>query len=852
MNPEQLLERFSTHLRQVIAKSLAFATALSHSQVTPVHILAILIDEPGAIGSEVLKKINLDKNFLYDLIQNHPELKKNSSAVQTAVVPELNLASKKILERAMLIAYERAHTHVGTEHLLLAMINSSDNDLRQIIAKFKLDIADITQQLENILDSTSKFPNLDDVTDIMSHLEDLAGQNLDSPLLPPPAANNKNQVPKNFKKNNSAVYVFTNNLTDPETQKNIDPVIGRGKEIERVINILSRRTKNNPVLVGEPGVGKTAIVEGLAKKIMAGDVPDILKRKKILALDLTLLLAGTIYRGEFEARLKQIIDEVSNLPDCILFIDELHNIIGAGSSAGAMDAANILKPALARGTLRCIGATTIDEYKKHLASDPALERRFQAVDVEEPNKADTLKILQGIKQYYENFHGVIISPEALQAAVDLSVKYIHDNFLPDKAIDLIDEAAASVRVKQKAGPLTIKKQQLQSELEMALNQKELTIGKEKLDEALVWKNKAIQLEKKLALLEKQVARGKKPIRKKVSKEDIAKVLETKLNIPAKILLASEWEELGTLPDKLSQYITGQEAVIENLTKTLRQAHLGLKDKKKPLASFLFAGPSGVGKTELAKTLARELYHDEKALLRLDMSEFSEGHSTSKLLGSPAGYIGHKERNRFLEDLKKRPYCVVLLDEFDKAHADVAKLLLQILDEGELTDSTGKKIHFNHAVIVLTTNLGSELFKSSGIGFGESPKHLSTLAPKHSDALEKKIISKLKEEFGAALINRLDAVEIFNPLTPADLEKIIANNILELNEKLIAGNNLSIKTGNKILTELAKKVFNTDEGARPVQKTLQDIVQELVIEVLKNNKHKQSYELVNRSGEYKLI
>ncbi len=837
INPEQLLDRFSTHLRNVIAKAMALATSFEHAQVNQIHILIAMLEENGSIACEILKKNEVDIKFLLKLLDNKPKLKQSPGQTITTIVPELDLLSKQALERSILLAYEKGHNYVGSEHLFLGILKSRDEDLEQIIKKFKIDKKELRQEVETVLKSMSNFPKIEEMDDVISQMENIMGE---PNALPPSPLSTKN------KKNNfSSLDLFTTNLTDKKNVKNIDPVIGREKEIERVINILSRRTKNNPILVGEPGVGKTAIVEGLAKKISEGDVPDILKNKKILSLDMTLLIAGTIYRGEFEARLKQIIDEIAKSPNCILFIDELHNIIGAGSSQGAMDAANILKPALARGHLRCIGATTIDEYKKHVASDPALERRFQNIYVDEPSRDDTVKILNGIKKYYENFHNVKITATALETAVDLSIKYIHDNFLPDKAIDLIDEAAAAVKTKYKSTPLETKKQKLLEEREAYYDNKEQAISQEKFEKAIEWKNKIESTEKKLITIQKQITKSPKTKAKKVAESDIAKILEIRLNIPAEILLTSKWDELKTLPDRLKNYIVGQDPVIDKLVKKISQAHLGWGGNEKPLASFLFAGPSGVGKTELAKVLAQELFHTDKALIKLDMSEFSEGHSTAKLLGSPAGYIGHKERNNFTDEIRKHPYCVVLFDEIDKAHHNVIKLLLQILDEGTLTDSSGKKTNFRHAVIILTTNLGSELFKSNGIGFGKDND-------KVSEETSEAITHKLKEEISPALLNRLTAVEVFSPLTKDDIQNIVEKNIEKISQIILKKEKIKLKTSSEAITSITKESINDDYGARQVEKIVQDIIHKLVIDILQKDNHKQAYTLSKIKNNYKMV
>lgn len=837
LNPEQLLKRFSTHLRNVVAKSMNLATSFSHNAVSPAHLLLALAEETGSIAAEILKKNNLDINIINKILGEKPQVRLTDNKTATATIPDLDVKAKQAIERAMLIAYERQHRHVGTEHLLLGIIKGKDLDIETILKAHKISLPSVEEQIENILQSTSHFPDMEEVSDMMAQIEDSVSSGA---ALPPPQPQMMKQKHPQF----SALDIFTTDLTDKKAQQKITPVIGRDKEIERLINILCRRNKNNPVLVGEPGVGKTAIVEGLAKLITEGEVPDVLKNKKILSLDMTLLVAGTIYRGEFEARLKQVIDEMAKSPNLILFIDELHNIIGAGSSQGAMDAANILKPALARGDLRCIGATTIDEYKKHVSADPALERRFQAIDVAEPSHEDTIKILYGIKKYYEDFHNTLITDEAINSAVTLSNRYVHDNFLPDKAIDLIDEACASVRTKAKLTKGEAELQKINRQLEDCYKMKEEAVLAEQYEKALELKKTAEKIAQKLRQLKKTIAAGKKTPRLKVTPAEIEKVLANKLNIDQKIISSDEWANLSTLPERLEQHIIGQDKTIRDVIKQLERAELGLNTGKKPMASFLFAGPSGVGKTELAKVLAKELFHDEKALIKLDMSEFSEAHSTSKLLGSPAGYIGHKERNRFTDEIRRQPYCIVLFDEIDKAHQDVTKLLLQILDEGELTDSAGKKTHFNHAIIILTTNLGSELFKSTGIGFGKIDKNT-----KDRDV---SVLSKLKEELSPALLTRLNSVCLFSPLTKESVEKIIEKKIAEFSTQLKTARNLSLSADPSALQELAKQSSSDDFGARQVEKVIQDTIQALVIDILRGEKHKTKYTLKRQASELKLI
>ncbi len=839
MDPKEVLQRFSSHLKNVVAKAMNLATDKNNPEVSSLHILVILLEEQGSIANEILKKYKIDINYINELIDCLPKNKIDVNDNNTATVPNLDATCKKMIEKAMLAAFERQHKHVGTEHLLYALVNTKDEIIKIVTDKFQINKKDIDIEIENILQSTSDFPDIDEIAEIIEEIEDEPSKDI-----PPQMIDQKpTESPKNKKKIN-ILDIFTKNLTDKSNQKNIDPVIGRDKEIERVINILSRRTKNNPVLVGEPGVGKTAIVEGLAKKIMEGNVPGFLKNKKILSLDLTMMIAGTIYRGEFESRLKQVIDEISKSPNYILFIDELHNIIGAGSSQGAMDAANILKPALARGNLRCIGATTIDEYKKHISNDPALERRFQLINIEEPSSVETIEILKGIKKYYEDFHHVKISPEAIAAAVNLGNRYIHDNFLPDKAIDLIDEACASVKTHQPTDKTEEEKYTLQTTKENLILQKEEAISQENFELAIACKEDIEAIDKKITKLEKNIrSDSKKTKYPVVGDKEIAHVLSNKLNIPEKIILADEWNEIRALPEKINQRIIGQDQAINNITKNLLQAKLGISKKNQPLASFLFAGPSGVGKTALAKILAQELYHDEKNLIKLNMSEFSESHSTSKLLGSPAGYIGHKERNKFTDEIKKHPYCVILFDEIDKAHPDVIKLLLQILDEGELTDSAGKKTYFKHAIVILTTNLGSELFRSTGIGFDQSKQN--------NDKRNEIITNKLKEELSPAIISRLNNIIIFEPLNETTAKKIVEKNLQDINQELIDKIKINIKVDPKILEKITAESYNETEGARNIEKYLHSILDELIINIVEQPKKKKEYLLTNKTNHYLL-
>lgn len=850
MDAQKLIDNFSTHLKNVIARAISLAAYLNYVEVEPFHLLIALCEEQGSIGAEILKKSAVTTDQIYSNVLKQKELRQKPVPLDRDTnhnkinLPELSLNSRKVLEKALTRAHSQGHTYIGTEHLLHGLMKSIDHQLLDLLSKLKIDKQAIQEQIDFSLYNTSKFSDIDNTTDI---LEELEGQMPGLGMLPlPPHSNPFPVMTKQNSKNPSAVAMFTTDLTSKYAQKNIDPVIGRENEIERIINILSRRNKNNPILAGEPGVGKTAIVEGLAKKIAEGDVPDVLKRKKILALDLTLLVAGTIYRGEFEARLKQIVDECAANQNYILFIDELHNIIGTGSNQGTMDAANILKPALARGQLRCIGATTLDEYKKYISTDPALERRFQEVYVEEPSNKDTLEILKGIKKYYEQFHNVSITNKALESAIEYSNRYIHDNFQPDKSIDLIDEACGAVKTKRKLSPIQNKYYKLLDDLEICEREKELAISEERLKDALNYKNRAKILQNKAALLKKQIEKDKSNTKTQVTHKDIANIVSKKMHIDRNVIMQSEWENLSTLENRIKKYIVGQDNTINKVVESLRRSYLRDDNTHKPLASFLFVGPSGVGKTELAKILARELYSDEKSLIKIDMSEFAESHSISKLLGSPAGYIGYRDRNPILDKIKKKPYSVILFDEIDKAHNDVTKLLLQILDEGELSDSNGKKIHFKQSIIIMTSNLGAHLFKSSGIGFGNDQKK-----QRQNVEFEKNIINKLKEELGTALISRVGTTCIFNVLTEKDIQQIITTSIEKITNHLNKKYKLSVYGDEEAVRQIAKETASIDFGARNVEKKVEELIHELVVNVIKEKTKTSRYILTREKNHYTL-
>ncbi len=841
MTPQKLLDNFSTHLKNVIARAISTAHAAKIHQVEPLHLFIGLTEEPGSVASEILQKNNFPLVEFRRSVAGREAVERGQEG--KPALPDLGQAASKVIERSLLIAFERGHSYIGTEHLLLALLEAPDQALAELFKALGVKISDLHKNVTNSLETSGQSASIEAMIETMDNLAAEADKDAEHDH------DHDHGAPGPKQKrgaNESAVQYFTVNLTDSAVEKKLDPVIGRDEEINRVINILSRRTKNNPVLIGEPGVGKTAIVEGLAKRIKSGDVPDILRRKKILSLDLTLLIAGTIYRGEFESRLKQVIDELSHSPDTILFIDEIHTIIGAGSNQGTLDAANILKPALARGQLHCIGATTYDEYKKYITSDPALERRFQSITVAEPTPAQTVSILEGIKKYYESFHEVTISSGAVESAVELSNKYLHDSYQPDKSIDLLDEAAATVKVREHKNPNAKKIAAIEKEIKEAEAAKTEALTAKNVKQAERHKKTISKLEKELKKIEKDSSKKTKKQTILVKAEDVVKTLASRLSIDSSLLASSEWDTVEQTENLLTEKIIGQKAVIDTVIHTLKERYLGLGRKGKPFASFLFVGPSGVGKTEMAKQIAAGLYHNPDALIKLDMSEFAESHSVAKLLGSPAGYIGYKDRNRLFDELRRRPYSVVLFDEIDKAHPDVRKLLLQILDEGELTDGGGKKVHFNHAIIILTANIGSQLFKSAGIGFNSHGQTTN---------IEQKVRAAVKDELGAAVMSRLDTIAIFSPLTKTDIEAIITTEIARISRELEQARSLSINPDKTVVEALATESFSVDLGARPVQRLIERLIPELIISRLKKEagkaKRKTKLTLTREAEKYVL-
>ena len=823
-----ILQKFTTNLRESLKSSLKLALELGQPEITPLHLLYGLTAQKGSVASEILEKTATAKDKILSFLADLPR-------DEVKITPVLSDEATKTLERAAILAASSAHRYIGTEHLLSALLKSQDTDLEVFFNQDAKTKEHIKKHLSDVIKSVNQFPEM---VSMMGN-----NQCQDDGGLGQMAAV---AMPAGKSKKNSALDFFTYDLTAQAATRKMDPVIGRARETQRIIQILCRRHKNNPVLLGEPGVGKTAIVEGLAQRITAGDVPDDLQGKKILQLDLGLLIAGTIYRGEFEARLKQLLEEVTKDENIILFIDEIHIIVGAGSAPGTLDAANILKPALARGQIHCIGATTYEEYKKSIETDAALERRLEPVIVNEPSTEETVMILAGLVKNYEKYHHLKISHDAIVAAVSLAGRYLPQKFFPDKAIDLLDEAASAKKLIAKASKDLRLLKSKERELGLLEDKKRDAVLSEEFEKAIKLKDDETKLLEEVAELKNKL--DKKNYRAalgEVGQADVAKIVSQINGLPFESVLNSlltvnlslkggEKERLLSLEAELEKHIVGQSEAIGTVAQTLRRARLGLSSPRRPLASFIFVGPTGVGKTELAKVLAELLFPAGRGMegenfIRIVMSELSESFHATKLVGAPAGYIGYKEGNKLADKIKHHPYSVVLFDEIDKAHPDIFNLFLQILDEGHLTDAAGKKINFKNTVIILTTNLGEEIFNKKSFGFGEVGVS-GAEADKVSVETKKNVMNELKVRFRAEFLNRLDQVLIFKPLNLFDLEKIIGFKMEELNARL-NGKGVELSVGGPARQFLAQEAKKLDQGARAIDKVIRDFVEEPLVKLL---------------------
>ena len=713
--------------------------------------------------------------------------------------------TKRVIENAFIEAKKLGYNYIGTEHLLIGILREADSIAARILLDLNVNIPKLYNEIIKVIN------------------DEEIGED---------GANTKKETRRKGSYNSTATLnQFGEDLTKKAEEGKLDPVVGRKEEIQRVIQILSRRTKNNPCLIGEPGVGKTAVVEGLAQKIVAGDIPEILKDKRVVTLDISGMVAGAKYRGDFEERIKKALNEVKKAGDVILFIDEIHTIVGAGAADGAIDAANILKPLLARGEIQLIGATTLNEYRKYIEKDSALERRFSPVNVKEPTPSDTIEILNGLRDKYEAHHNVKITKEAIEAAVKLSVRYINDRFLPDKAIDLIDEASSRARIKTYTEPENLK--ELQTKIEEIEKDKEEAVRSQKFEKAASLRDKEKELKEKY---EKEEQKWKNKNTKQVTnitEENIAEVISTWTGIPVYKITENENERLKNLEKELHKRVVGQNEAVEAVAKAIKRGRVGLKDPNRPIGSFLFLGPTGVGKTELSKALAQCLFGDESSMIRIDMSEYMEPHSVSKLIGSPPGYVGFEEGGQLTEKIRRKPYAVILFDEIEKAHPDVMNMLLQILEDGRLTDSQGRTVNFKNTVIIMTSNLGARVITDKkSLGFSNNEKQEDS--QKDYEETKKEVMQILKKELRPEFINRIDEIIVFHKLNDEEIRKIVDIMIAEV-ERRLKEQNIEIEVDDSVKDLIAKTGVDKAFGARPLRRTIQNLLEDkLAEEILDGN------------------
>ena len=785
-------DKFTERARRVLTLAQEEAQRFNHNYIGTEHLLLGLVREGDGVAAKVLANLGV-------------ELNKVRSAVEfiigrgdRAVLGEIGLTprAKKVIELAVDEARRLNHHYIGTEHLLLGLVREGEGIAAGVLESLGVNLERVRAETTRILSQS---------------MPQSAGTG---------ARSSSTRTP--------TVDQLGMDLTAAARAGKLDPVIGRSKEIERVIQILSRRTKNNPVLIGEPGVGKTAIAEGLAHRIINGDVPETLQGKRLLTLDIGSLVAGTKYRGEFEERLKKVIEEIKSSGNCVLFIDELHMLVGAGAAEGAVDAANILKPSLARGELQCVGATTLDEYRKHIERDAALERRFQPIVVEEPSVEETIEILKGIKEKYEEHHKLIISDEALVAAAELASRYVSDRFLPDKAIDLVDEASSRVRIRRSATPPSLK--EASRGLESLRKEKDAAISSQQYEYAAELRDREVKLQEKIETLEEGIEVQREGDKPTVTEDDIADVVSMWTGIPVARIASEESQRLLQMEDVLHSRVIGQDEAIVAISKSVRRSRAGLKDPKRPIGVFMFLGPTGVGKTYLPRVLAEFMFGSEDNMIKLDMSEFMEKHNVSRLVGAPPGYIGYDDGGQLTDTVRRKSYCLILLDEIEKAHPDVFNLLLQIFDDGHLTDAKGRKVDFRNTIIIMTSNVGSDLIrKESALGFSVAKDEAKTAEQKYG-RMKEKVTEDLKRVFRPEFLNRIDSQVVFHTLAKEHIRRIVDLQLIDLEKQLM------LKGINLEMTEAAKdwlgeKGYDPVFGARPLRRVIQNELEDRLSEAL---------------------
>ena len=781
-------EKFSERARRVLSLAQEEAQHFNHNYIGTEHVLLGLVREPEGVGTRVLISMGIDLSKIRSAVEFIIGRGEKPTAGDVGLTPR----AKKVIELAVDEARQMSHQYIGTEHLLIGLLREGEG-----VAAGVLESLGVT--LDKSRDATTK---------ILSE----GGQKSGS--------RSSTKTP--------TLDQLGVDLTVMAKKGDLDPVVGRSKEIERVIQILSRRTKNNPVLIGEPGVGKTAIVEAMAQRMVAGDVPESLAGMRLVTLDMGALVAGTKYRGEFEERLKKVVDEMRAAKNTILFIDEMHTLVGAGAAEGAVDASNILKPSLARGEIQTIGATTLDDYRKHIERDPALERRFQPVTVEEPSSDDTAEILKGVKAAYEAHHNLKITDEAIYAAANLASRYIADRFLPDKAIDLIDEAASRVRIKASSTPLSVK--EAMTALERVRTEKDTAVEAGNFDFASEMREREVSLAERIAKLEQEWQKERTDVEPQVTEEDIAQVVSMWTNIPVMRLAKEETARLIHMEEAMHDRIIGQDEAIVTVSKAVRRARAGLKDPRRPIGNFLFLGPTGVGKTELVRTLSDFMFGSEDAMIRLDMSEFMERHSVARLVGSPPGYVGYEDGGQLTEAVRRKSYCVILLDEIEKAHPEVFNILLQIFDDGHLTDAKGRKVDFRNAVIVMTSNIGAEVIKKdSNIGFSLEVDGVKA-RKKSYEAMKDKVLNEVKQYFRPEFLNRIDAQVVFHALSEEHIREIVDLMIVEL-ETQLSEKQITIEVTNEARDYIGREGYDETYGARPLRRVIQNLIEDKLSDMI---------------------
>jgi len=797
-----MFERFTDRARKVMALANQEAQRFNHEYIGTEHVLLGLVKEGSGVGATVLKNLDVDIKKLR--LEVEKQVKSGPDMVTMGKLPQTPRA-KKVIEYAIEEARSLNHNYVGTEHILLGILRETEGIAAQVLMSVGLKLEDVRQEVLNLLGA-----GLDD-----------GPTGLGMKMGPTVARKPKSKTP--------ALDSFGRDLTELASNDELDPVIGRKNEIERLVQILCRRTKNNPVLLGEAGVGKTAIVEGLSQNIVNKKVPELLKDKRIVVLDLAMMVAGTKYRGQFEERIKAVINEVRRAKNVVLFIDELHTLVGAGGAEGAIDASNVLKPALARGEVQCIGATTLDEYRKHIEKDGALERRFQTIIVEPPTKDETLDILRGLQDRYEAHHRVRFTDEALYQAVELSTRYITGRCLPDKAIDVVDESGARVRLKNMTPPLDLTK--LEEKIEKLQREKDEAVKNTDYERAAALRDEAQKLLEKKTKLQKKWYDENKETTGVVDTEIIAEVVSNMTGVPLTRLEKKETQRLLELETELHKTVVSQDEAINVVAKAVRRSRSGMKDPNRPMGCFILLGPSGVGKTLLAQALAEFLFSDKSALITLDMSEFMEKHNVSRLVGAPPGYVGYEEGGQLTERIRRRPYAVLLLDEIEKAHPDVYNMLLQIMDEGRLTDSFGRSVDFKNVILIMTSNLGADLIKNQA-GFGFGKKSTEANYEKMKDILQKEVERQFRPEF----LNRVDDTIVFKALTREDLQTIVDHELAKVFKRLTE-HGLRLELTDQAKQFLIDKGYNPEFGARPLRRAIEHYIEDPLSEAVLGGKFK---------------